>query len=47
MIVNGQPANFKRAYKYSEVEKLILTVQLHLSIEFFRKSGLKVLTSAL
>jgi hypothetical protein len=32
-------ANFKREYKYTVREKLILTEQLYLSIEFWRVSG--------
>jgi len=32
-------ANFKREYKYTMGEKLILTEQLYLSIEFWRISG--------
>ena len=38
-------ANFKREYKYTVGEKLILTEQLHLSIEFWRKSGVKQKTT--
>ena len=35
-------ASFKRDYKYTVGEKLILTEQLHLNIEFWRKSGVNL-----